>query len=179
MTQYEIIPHLPGVISIPFNQQSSSELAYDDDPATSVMQSLTNGHTLSISESTSLDDAIQTMKTHHATLIVVTHDSLVTGILSSEDLLGEKPITLQQQSRIERENIIVKMLMTPLNDIILFDLEDILHARVGNVIATLKKHNQAYAIVSSNQPQQEEKALHGIFSASQISKQIHKDIQSQ
>ena len=105
MTQYELIPHHSGVTSIPFNQQSSSELAYEDDPATSVMQSLANGHTLSISESTPLDDAIHTMKTHHVTLMLVTHDTHVTGILSSEDLLGEKPITLQQRSRIERENI--------------------------------------------------------------------------
>ncbi|HAG62069.1 MAG TPA: hypothetical protein DCL40_04105 [Coxiellaceae bacterium] len=176
MTQYELIPHNSGVTSIPFNQQSSSELAYEDDPATSVMQSLANGHTLNILESTSLDDAIQTMKTHHVTLMLVTRDSHITGILSSEDLLGEKPITLQQRSRIERENIMVKMLMTPLNEIILMDIEDVLHARVGNVIATLKNHHQPYAIVSSNQTPQEEKALHGIFSASQISKQLHKDI---
>ncbi len=140
------------------------------------MQSLANGHTLNILESTSLDDAIQTMKTHHVTLMLVTRDSHITGILSSEDLLGEKPITLQQRSRIERENIMVKMLMTPLNEIILMDIEDVLHARVGNVIATLKNHHQPYAIVSSNQTPQEEKALHGIFSASQISKQLHKDI---
>ncbi len=177
MTQYELIPLHPRIPSITLNQHTSTELAHEDDPATSVMQPLTHGHILHIASTTTLDEAIQSMKTHQTTLILVTHETDVIGVLSSEDVLGEKPIMLQQQSRIQRENIVVKMLMTPLQEIISLDLDDVLHARVGNVVATLIKQHQHYAIVTSHPSSQEDKILQGIFNASQISKQLHKHIE--
>ena len=177
MTQFEHIPPQPPLDNLKLKLQSTPELVREDDPASYVMQPLTSTKTLFIQYDDNINTATQAVKIHHTPLLLVMEGDSLVGLISSEDLLGEKPITLQQKSRIQREDITVKMLMTPLKDILVMTLEDVMHARVGNIVATLKQLNQHYALVTSNNDDKGETQLHGIFNTAQISKQLHKDIQ--
>ena len=177
MTQYEHIAPQSPVEHLHLYQNTSPELVKEDDPASTVMIPLTHGGSHFIETNDNIDAATQAMKIHHTSLLLVMNDELLIGIITAQDLLGEKPITLQQKSRMQREDITVKMLMTPLNEILTLSFDDIVHARVGNVVQTLKHHHQHYALVISQQPDHQQAQLHGLFIASQISKQLHKDIQ--
>ena len=82
--------------------------------------------TNTISQNETIDNALNKMKLHGVLILLTTDDEQqITGIISSEDLLGEKPIKLLQYSRVERCNITVKILMTTIKDIIAFDIDTI------------------------------------------------------
>jgi CBS-domain-containing membrane protein len=177
MIKYEQIPD----IAIPKNGlklrcHRRQELVHMDDPALAVMTDFSHimAHTIDTHET--IDDALNEMKLHGVHMLLVTdEEGHVVGIISTEDLLGEKPIKILQQSRIERSLITVAMLMLATNDVIAFDIKDVQQARVGNVVTTLKSSHQHYALVIRKNGDGEP-FIRGLFSTSQISKQLHQDI---
>lgn len=179
MIKYEQIDH----ISIPSDglrvrHQHHEEIVHMDDPALAVMTDFSLVLANTINQNETIDNALNEMKLHGVHMLLATDDEqTISGIISSEDLLGEKPIKLLQHSRVERSNITVKMLMTTIKDIIAFDIDTIQQARVGNIVTTMKAFKQHYALVlrtkGDNAP-----FIRGLFSTSQISKQLHKDIAS-
>lgn len=97
-----------------------------DDPARAMMTDFSLVLTNTISQNETIDNALNKMKLHGVLILLTTDDEQqITGIISSEDLLGEKPIKLLQYSRVERCNITVKILMTTIKDIIAFDIDTI------------------------------------------------------
>ena len=107
-------------------------------------------------------------------MLVVNDAHCVVGVLSRDDLLGEKPITLVQARRIERSQVVVSMLMTPVEQVPFFNIDDIKLARVGNIVSTLRsiKHRDALVI---NQ-QGDNHTICGLFHVSQINRQLHYDM---
>ena len=151
------------------------ELVHLDDPALNVMRDFSFHHPSTCSESTLLNEAIAIIKTSHDyMLLVLNQDNRPIGILSSSDLFGEKPIQIQQQKRIERELIQVHMLMTHIETLPIYNYETIHHARVGNVVNSLKKLHALYALVGQHTDQGP--ILRGLFTTSQINKQLHHEI---
>ncbi|MEZ5582469.1 MAG: hypothetical protein R3F37_06710 [Candidatus Competibacteraceae bacterium] len=62
--------------------------------------------------------------------------------------------------------------MTLKNKLEVLMMKDVLHARVGDIIATLKEVNRQHAIVVDTDPHNGELAVRGIFSLSQIGQQL-------
>jgi len=130
-------------------------------------------HTIGLEDP--IDNALTAMKLHSVHLLFVLDDQdQIKGLVASEDILGELPIKIIQERRITRSKVLVKMIMRPIENIIAFDIDVINHAKVGNIINTLKAENRDYAlVVKSNNTQQ---IIRGIFTTSDISHQLHKDI---
>lgn len=159
-------------------KQSLPELVHLDDPAYSVMIDFTQTAAQSIKATEDMEEAMHEMKYHGTHLLIVTDaEERIIGIITSEDLLGERPITIIQERRIDRTQVRVDMLMTPINDIMAFDIDHIERARVGNVVATLQEHHQHYALVVKH-GDAETQIVRGYFSTSQISKQLHRNVAS-
>jgi CBS-domain-containing membrane protein len=178
MAHYELLEALdPKPTDISLSQCELPELVYLDDPATSVMHDFRHNTPPSTSPEACMEDAINEMKlTHSHLLIVVNEENQASGIITTEDVLGEKPIKLIQERRFERDQVTVKMLMTPLAGIPAFSYQDISHARVGNIVNTLKALHQHYALIIEQQ--KKETLLRGLFNTSQISKQLHTEVAS-
>lgn len=152
------------------------ELVHLDDPAFTVMIDFCQAPAVTIKESTSMNDAIHEMEFHGTHLMLVTNnDNHVQGILTTEHLLGERPIKIIQETRETRHTITVKMLMTPLEDIPAFNIDAVEKARVGNVIRSLHTIDSPYALVVRIM-EDNEKILRGCFTTSQISKQLHHNV---
>lgn len=177
MTKYEQIPTIDmpsGNLKLRFHQQQ--ELVHMEDPALAVMTDFSQVAAHTILPSETIDNALNEMKLHGVHMLLVTdEDRHVIGIISTEDLLGEKPIKLLQHNRIERSKISAKMLMVPAKDVIAFNIDDVQQARVGNIVNTMKSSRQHYALVIRLNDEGEP-FVRGLFSTSQISKQLHKDI---
>ncbi len=90
--------------------------------------------------------------------------------------MGRKPIKLIQERRIHRDQVTVKMIMTPLSDIAALDFAVIKSAKVGNIVKTLSSRKQHYALAVSPSTIQPTQIILGIFTTSQVSKQLHTDI---
>ncbi len=178
MIKYELLTTLtplPNNILAPSREMP--ELVHLDEPAISVMTDFSQTIPTTLPPDTPIDDALKNMKLKEVHLLLVTDEHhKVLGVIGSEDILGEKPIKIIQERRIPRPKVLVKMIMVPLSEITAFDITDIEHARVGNVVNTLKTLNKPYSLVIK----QDEGAntLRGIFTVTQISKQLHFDIKS-
>ncbi len=152
------------------------ELVHLDDPSFSVMTDFKYNSPETILPDEPMDNALNEMKVHGVhQLIVLDHQHHVAGIVSSEDLLGTKPVKLIHQRRVERSKVLVKHVMTAIGDIPAFDMHLLEIAKVGNIVMTLKKlrtHSALVVQVSDNNSS----ILRGMFSTSQISRQLHMDI---
>jgi len=167
--------------SISLHQHDLPELVHLNDPAFSIMTDFHFIKPCTINKDLPMDDALNEMKIKGVHLLLVKDEDKddIIGIISSEDLLGEKPIQLLQERRISRSHTLVKMLMSPIDKIPAFSLHTVRIAKVGNIIKTLKQlqaHNALVVDTPEENPQSF--CLRGIFSTSQISRQLQKDIEN-
>ena len=155
----------------------SPSVVHLDDPALSVMSDFRLESPRLIDYHASMDDALNEMKIRGVHLLWVCDDNdVILGVIATEDLLGEKPIQLMQQSRVDRSNVTVKMLMTPLSQMVALDSQRVQKSKVGNIVNTLRDLSQHYALVV--QCEEDKKSIHivGLFNTSHICKQLYSDV---
>ena len=145
-------------------------------PATDVMTDLSRIAAVAIRSYATVDDAHQAMIVHGVrALFVVEGESTVLGIITSADILGERPIQLAQQRGVRHDEVLVREVMTPAESLEAMELEDVLRARVGDVVASLKLSGRQHALVfesAPNDPTSHTRTIRGIFSLTQIARQL-------
>jgi CBS-domain-containing membrane protein len=150
-----------------------------DSPALGVMTDLSQVPSATITAEASLDDANQSMLVRGVrALFVVGSSNDMTGLVTSVDVLGEKPVLVAQKLRSRRSDLRVADVMVPVDQVETLNIEDVKRASVGNIVATLKLDGRAHAIVVGKGDGGHQTVL-GIFSASQIARQLGVQIQSQ
>jgi CBS-domain-containing membrane protein len=177
MAVYEPLPTIAlNADNILMHPSTLPELVHIDDPALDVMIDYKKTTPLNIDPHEPIDHALSEMKVSgvHVLLVVNSHKH-VTGVISTEDILGERPIKWMQERHLKRSEVLVRMVMTPHDKLAALDFESLRHAKVAHVINTLKDLNQHYALVVQTDTAQKQK-VRGMFSSSQISRQLHMDI---
>jgi len=111
-------------------------------------------------------------------LLVVDKEQQLLGVINSEDLLGEKPLKAIQERGVARDDISVRMVMTPREDIVAFNIENLRHAKVGHIITTLHARKQHYALVVKMDHVHQRQIVRGVFSLALLSKQLGIDVTS-
>jgi len=151
----------------------------EQSPAILVMTDLRQQIAVTVEPNVSIDWALQRMKAAGVRLLfVVDSDKLVLGLITATDLQGEKPLQFQQELHLRYEEIMVRDIMTPKNGLEVMLMEDVLRASVADVIATLRSTGRQHALVLDDDPHTERPAIRGIFSASQIGKQLDQLIET-
>ena len=151
------------------------ELVHFEDPALTVLIDFYQASSSTIKETATMNEAIHDMELHDVQLLLVinTEHQLI-GLLTAEDVLGEKPIQYIQQNRLSRQQVLVHMLMTPLHQVPAFTIDSVKKARVGNIVKTLHTLNAPTALVI--QDEQDKKIVLGAFTTAQMSKQLHHNV---
>jgi len=144
-----------------------------DSPAIQVMTDLSQVPVATITASATLDDANRSMISRGVRLLLVVDEQhqRVAGLMTSVDILGEKPVLAAQRREVKRQELRVADVMVPVEKMEAMNIEDVKKARVGHIVASLKADGRAHAIVVG-QDAQGKQALMGIFSASQIARQL-------
>ena len=106
------------------------------------------------------------------TLLVTDASENVIGVITSRDLIGDRPHQLMQRRAIAFCDVRVLDIMTPAKDIEVMPLDDVLHARVGDIVMTLKHSGRQHALVVEDVAFSDKQMIRGIFSASQIARQL-------
>ena len=106
------------------------------------------------------------------TLLVTDASENVIGVITSRDLIGDRPHQLMQRRAIAFCDVRVLDIMTPAKDIEVMPLDDVLHARVGDIVMTLKYSGRQHALVVEDVAFSDKQMIRGIFSASQIARQL-------
>lgn len=147
-----------------------------DSPATEVMTDLKTVAAVTTRGLATIDEANQTMLAYGVrALFVVDDDSVVLGIITSTDVLGENPIQFAQQRGIRHDEVTVRDVMTPADRLDAVEFDDTINARVGDVIATLRLSGRQHALVVERVSSGATGPMHtirGIFSLTQIARQL-------
>ena len=163
-SRYERPPELPPLVHL-------------DSPALEVMTDFKVVHAITTSAGVAIDEALETMKTSGVRLLlVIDEESCVIGLITASDIQGEKPIRFVQEERMPRSEITIGMIMTPQKDIPVLNMLSVRNVQVGSVIATLHELERQHVLVVEVDPDSKDQRVRGLFSLSQISKQLGKDM---
>jgi len=110
-------------------------------------------------------------------LLVLNQDHSLRGIITATDILGEKPLRFIQDRRVKHNEIIVSDIMTPLERLEVIPIEEVLNAKVGHVVASLRDTGRQHILVMENNADNKPSVC-GIFSLTQIERQLGVTISS-
>jgi CBS-domain-containing membrane protein len=143
-----------------------------EDPAQHVMTDLRSVTAVIILSGDSLDEAHRRMIQRGVRLLlVVDQNRQVVGLITATDLLGEKPVQLITQRGVRREELLVRDVMTPQGTLEVLDLAEVRGAKVGHIVATLKRAGRQHAVVVEHDDRGRQ-TVRGLFSATQIARQL-------
>lgn len=94
----------------------------------------------------------------------------VIGLITARDLEGSRIQEASKSTGLGIEELKVGQVMT--SDVEVMPLEAVLHARVGDIVETLKHSGRQHALVVDAEPFTDKPMIRGVFSASQIGRQL-------
>lgn len=146
-------------------------------PARAVMTDLTHVRAATISPDTPLTEARQTMIHQGVRLLfVVSEMPCVDGLITSTDLEGERPMQVLDQRGVKYEDLVVVDVMSPLSTLDAIDLDELAHADVAKVIATLKQLGRRHMLVVQRAGSGHGPRVRGVISQTQIERQLGQPI---
>ena len=149
-----------------------------NDPAMNVMTDLTKVSVVSVRAKTSMDRANAKMIRYGVRMLLVLDDNeQVAGLLTATDVLGEKPMRFLQNMGGTHADIMVRDIMSTQRELQVLKLEEVQAAKVGAIVASLKKSNRQHALVVSESPDGKQTVC-GLFSITQIARQLGAQVQS-
>jgi CBS domain-containing protein len=143
-----------------------------NDQAINVMTDLRSVSVVNVRAKTTLAKANGKMIRYGVRMLLVMDDAdKVTGLLTATDVLGDKPVRFLQEMGGTHADILVRDVMTAQQDLEVSKLEDVLKARVGDILATLRASGRQHAMVVEENADGSQN-LRGLFSATQIARQL-------
>ncbi|MEZ5726535.1 MAG: hypothetical protein R3E48_00135 [Burkholderiaceae bacterium] len=148
-----------------------------DSPAIRVMTDLSRIKAATIDPRQSLREAEQNMLYLGVRMLfVVSAMPRLEGVITTVDLHGEKALQRVSERMVGRDELRVADLMTPLYELEAVDLDELTRARVGNLIATLKRHGRNHLLAVQCEPDGM-RMVRGVVSRAQIERQLGKPVQ--
>jgi CBS domain-containing protein len=167
--QFSLLPSGSGYAQ---PSQAVPERVTLDDPAPNVMTDFKSITAVIILSGDTLEEAHRRMIQRGVRLLlVVDQNRHVVGVVTSADILGEKPMQAVAQRGIRREELLVRDIMTPQERLEVIDLSDVQPARVGHIVATLKQSGRQHAVVVERDGGGRQ-VVRGLFSATQVARQL-------
>lgn len=166
---------LPGkarLVSQPEEQPAERML---DEPALSAMTDLTRIPAVSVGPDEFVDDAHARMLERRVRMLfVIDHDGYLCGLITSTDLLSEKPMQIVRERGVHHDEIRVRDIMSPVEAVEAIDIAELGGARVGDVVETMRAHGRQHALVMRGGA--DDTRVCGVFSAADLSRRLGVDV---
>lgn len=165
-TLSESVTYAKPLQDLPENVKATS-------PAMDVMTDLKLTSPVTISSAKTIDSALQAM-IHKGVRMLLVEDLhfRMMGLITANDIQGEKPILFVQKQGITRGETLVRDIMMSISTVEALDFIDVNHSKVGDIIKTMTQSGRQHALVVESREGDQEKFIRGIFSTSQISRQM-------
>ncbi len=174
--KYEPLPALKLTDSARVYQPAKPKQVTLNSPALKVMTDLRHISAAVIEPNVAIEFAnIYMIHRGVRLLFVLNQNGILEGIITATDILGEKPLRFTQERQVKHCEILVSDIMTPLEELEAIPLEQIVRAKVGNVIASLRESGRQHNLVTENSIDGL-LTICGILSLTQIEKQLGKTI---
>jgi CBS domain-containing protein len=169
--------------------QTAAARVTTESPALDVMTDLTRVAPATIRPRAPLSGANQFMITRGVRLLLVVDEEHeeVTGVITATDILGEKPMLAATERGLRRDELTVADVMTPAARVEVVSIKDVEAARVGHILETLRRGGRQHALVVDHDelppsrplaPPERRTMVRGIFSISQIARQLGIPVQA-
>jgi CBS-domain-containing membrane protein len=143
-----------------------------EDPAIHVMTDFRSATAVIILPGDTVNEAHRRMIQRGVRLLlVVDQDRQVVGLITASDVLGEKPMQVITQRGVSRQELLVRDIMTPQQQLEALNLEDVRVAKVGHIVATLRRAGRQHTLVVERD-EGGRQVVRGLFSATQIARQL-------
>ncbi|MDX8386729.1 MAG: CBS domain-containing protein [Gallionella sp.] len=139
------------------------------DPALLVMIDYRSRHSVTVSETDSVDQALDHMK-HvgvRCAFVIDEKNSSVVGMITSSDILGEKPQQHMHYTACDHDDVLVKDIMQKINDWCVVNIKDIENSTVGDLRQVFNDtgvtHLPVMETTENNEPR-----LRGLLSSAKV-----------
>jgi CBS domain-containing protein len=162
-----------------------------ESPALEVMTDLRKVPAVITEAGATIDEANARMiRNRVRSLLVTDEQDRVLGLITTTDILGEKPVQAMNARSVSREEVLVGDVMTPRELLEVITVDDVRAAKVGHVLATLEHSGRQHAIVVEVYEPSHLEKLHvvpqarpihtvcGLFSLTQIARQLGLNVQT-
>lgn len=144
-----------------------------ESPALAVMTDLERVVAVTVGPDVSIETANKNMIAAGVRLLlVVDPQQHVLGLITASDILGEKPLKHLQRTGGTFSELSVRDIMTPQEELDVLQFHNVRLARVGDIVATLKHFGRQHALVVEARGDPGSQRVRGIFSATQIGRQL-------
>jgi CBS domain-containing protein len=177
---YHVLPVVPMQKGATFvtPKQLVAETVGMDQPALLVMTDFATVTALTILPLESIEVARARMIHHGVRSLLVSDDQHhILGVITANDLSGERPMHIIRTQGIRHADVLVKDIMTPREHLEVICMADLQKAKVGDIVTTLQTQGRQHALVVERGADQSQ-VLRGLFSASQIGRQLGTSIQT-
>ncbi len=145
-------------------------------PAFDVMTDFNFVKPVTVNRYVPIDEALEKMRLAGVRMLVVTNDAgEIVGIITANDIMGERPIEMIQERRVPRSEILVEDVMTPQGNLDAFDMVSVRNAQVGHILETLSRLHRQHMLVIEVDKAIDCQRVCGMFSTTQIRKQLNQD----
>lgn len=149
-----------------------------DSPATAVMTDLSMSRLVTVRTDAGLDEAQELMRLAGVRMLMAVDErGQIVGLVTSRDLTGEKPIHFASEQRVTRDAIRIADIMTVKGRMDVLQFANVERARVGDIVLTLRESARQHAVVVEPNPGGDEMLLRGLFSITQIGRQLGIEIE--
>ncbi|MBC5767349.1 CBS domain-containing protein [Ramlibacter albus] len=170
---YSTLPVLPAIGSIPIcsPERGQPDVTLDS-AALLVMTDLKRVAAAVTSPQETMDAAHAFMIQRGVRmLLAVDGKGSLAGIVTTNDILGEKPIAVAHELGVKHNQLTVADIMTPADRLDAFDMQAVRGARVGQVVASLQQARRHHALVVQVSAEGV-REVRGLFSLTQIARQL-------
>ena len=171
---YNVIPIAPLQRGATFHKprQVMPEHVQMNDPASYVMTDFKVVTAYTIFPLETIEAARDKMIHRGVRMLMVVDDmNQILGLITATDLSGEKPLQVVQTQGVPYSDVMVKDIMTPREKLEVMCMDNLVGARVGDIVATLQAHGRQHALVVDRNNDNSQ-ILRGMFSTSQIGRQL-------
>lgn len=144
-----------------------------DDDALCVMTDLRRHRTVTIAPDETLGFAEKLMKYAGVRLLLVIDGrGLLTGLVTYRDLHGERALAAAAREKTPHQEITITQIMTPAARIETLPRAALKHKQVRDIVELLREHGRQHALVTEPAENQDTLIVCGIFSLTQIGRQL-------
>ena len=166
---------VPNVINLVTPKNTTNKSITENDPAISVMTDLKKVTPFTIESSAPIEAINNKMIACGVRLLFVNDpQGNLAGLITTTDIQGEKPLLYVTNNGGSRDDISANDLMTPLGKLEGIPLEEVKKAHVSDICKALKECRRKHMLVIESRA--EGKFIRGIFSATQLSRQLGTNI---
>ena len=147
------------------------------EPAIGLMTDLSHAPCVMADHMDALEPTLHTMVSAHVHMAFVTDvNERVIGLITTQDLQGEKPLQRAMADHVRFQELNLEQLMTPVARWPAISSAAVARARVGDVVCTLQEQSLRYLLVIDHEP--EGPVLRGLFSARQMEAALGMEIRA-